>query len=91
MNAWVDWVIQTGIMISIGIITYFIKELRATIEEQIDENKSKLDFLEKEFNSFKTDMPFVYVMREDFIRSMENVEQKLDKIYDHITKGASNI
>lgn len=52
----------------------------------------KFDKLKEEVNDLKSDLPFIYVTREDFIRSMDNVDRsvsnvagKLDKIYEHMT------
>ena len=36
--------------------------------------------LTQQIGDLKSDLPLVYVLREDFIRSMNNVDGKLDKI-----------
>ena len=36
--------------------------------------------LTQQISDLKSDLPLVYVLREDFIRSMNNVDGKLDKI-----------
>lgn len=53
----------------------------------------KFEKLKDDMNDLKNDLPFIYVTREDFIRSMDNIDrtmgtvgQKIDKLYDHITK-----
>lgn len=88
-----SWIIQTVTMLGIGIIGYFIKDLKKSIEEKIAnnelsirENTEKIEDLKEEFNKYKTEMPFHYVLRDDFIRAMSNVDKKLDRIYEIVAK-----
>ena len=85
----INWVLQTVTMVGVGIIAYFSKTTVNEIKQQIKDNalkvnvvENKMDGLEKELNELKSDLPFIYVTREDFIRTMNNVDKKLDKIYD---------
>jgi len=98
-----SWILQTATIIGIGIIGYFLKTMVAELKEQIkasfkkvsdveDKLNGKLGELEKEIDDLKSDLPFIYVTREDFIRAMNNVGtnfdkvgEKLDKIYDRMT------
>lgn len=93
-----NWVMQTVTMIGIGAIGYFLKTTVSELKEQIKDNSKKVDEvedkvgkkigeLEKELDDLKSDLPFIYVTREDFIRSLNNVDSKLDKIYDSMIKG----
>lgn len=93
-----NWVIQTATMLGIGAIGYFLKTTMGELKEQIKDNSKKVDDvenkvdkkicdLEKELDNLKSDLPFIYVTREDFIRSLNNVDNKLDKIYDGMMKG----
>lgn len=86
-----NWIAQTVIMLMVGALTYFMKRTLDKIEtnvtnlaqklEKIDEKHGKrYDDLEKQFNDLKADMPFIYTTREDFIRVMNGVDAKLDKI-----------
>ena len=99
-----SWILQAATMIGIGIIGYFLKTTVAELKEQIkasskkvldveDKLNGKLDALGKELDDLKSDLPFIYVTREDFIRAMNNVGtnfdkvgEKLDKIYDRMTE-----
>lgn len=87
------WIIQTITMLGIGMIGYFMKDLKKSIEEKISnnelsikENTEKIEGLKEEFHKYKTEMPFHYVLRDDFIRAMSNVDKKLDKIYEIVAK-----
>lgn len=75
----------------IGILSYFIKTTLSRMEgnferlshklEEIEErHNADIDRLNSEINQLKSDLPLVYVLREDFLRVMNNVEQKLDRI-----------
>jgi len=99
-----NWILQTATIIGIGIVGHFLKTTVAELKEQIKANSQKvsdvegklngkLDVLEKELDDLKSDLPFIYVTREDFIRTMNNVGtnfdkvgEKLDKIYDRMTE-----
>lgn len=85
-------------MLGIGVIGYFLKTTVTEIKEQIKINSQRVDQteekmekkiveLQKELEDLRSDLPFIYVTREDFIRAMNNVDNKLDKIYDGMLKG----
>ena len=90
-----NWVIQTAIMLGLGAIGFFLKTTFAEIKQQLatstkhvhdleDKMDEKVDRLEREFKELKSDLPFIYVTREDYIRTMNNVDKKLDKIHDTV-------
>lgn len=90
MDKWI-WIVQLIITIIIGVIAYFLKETKNSIDKDIQdnkkdiqENKTEINTIRKEFNDFKENMPFHFVLRDDFIRSITNIDKKLDKIYDTI-------
>ena len=85
------WIFQLVITVVTGIIAYFLKETKKNSDEKLCENKSaihdtkvNLEEFKKEFQDFKSELPMVYVLRDDFIRAMATVEKKLDKIYDFL-------
>ncbi|CAH8721322.1 hypothetical protein [Paenibacillus melissococcoides] len=43
--------------------------------------------MKKELDDLRSDLPFIYTTREDFIRTMNNVDKKLDKIHDSMLGG----
>lgn len=47
---------------------------------------SKIDQAEKDLNDLKSDLPLIYVLREDFIRSLNNVDTKMGNIDNKIDK-----
>lgn len=82
----------------VGALTYFLKRLLGTLEEadrknaeRIEEvNKEKtaqIEKVEEKLNDLKADLPLLYVTREDYIRVMNRVEDKLDQILYGSNKG----
>ena len=56
-------------------------------EERLNKNEDNL-------NDLKSELPFVYVMREDYVGALSNVERritnvddKLDRVLENIPKG----
>ncbi len=86
----INWAMQTITMLGIGVIGYFLKSSMSEIKGQIKENAQRVSSLEKELDDLRSDLPFIYTTREDFIRTMNNVDKKLDKIHDSMIGGGRN-
>ena len=93
-----SWILQTITLAGIGVIAYFMKTTMANIADSIKHANQRIDTmeekfgkkheaLEKELNDLKSDLPFVYVLREDFIRVANSIEKKLDNIQSWLQKG----
>ena len=81
------FVFQTVITAIIGVAAWGVKnalgEIKGAIsklEAQDKENAAEIAKVRDELNNLKSDLPLVYVSREDFIRVTNNVDQKLDKL-----------
>jgi hypothetical protein len=92
-----SWILQTVTTLAIGAIGFFLKGTMADIKEGIQKNdlklkelevklSSKIDQAEKDLNDLKSDLPLIYVLREDFIRSLNNVDTKMGNIDNKIDK-----
>ncbi|MFW5435223.1 hypothetical protein [Paenibacillus apiarius] len=77
-----NWILQTATMLGIGAIGFFLKTTLSEVKQQIASSAKRVDGIEKELKELKSDLPFIYVTREDYIRTMNNVDKKLDKIHD---------
>lgn len=97
MNSFLTWGLQTGATLVFGALTFFIKRSLDKIEKSIEtnekkiietnkENEEKFEKITETINKLKEDLPKEYVLRDDFIRATSNIDQKLDKIYDIISK-----
>lgn len=76
--------VLTGIM---GWLAYFIKKTIDEMKEKNKEQDKKIEDVQKELSDLKADLPLIYVTREDYIRTMNNIDSKLDKMYDCLMKG----
>ncbi|MNW34015.1 hypothetical protein D3C74_109820 [compost metagenome] len=83
-----NWALQTITMLGVGVIGYFLKSSMSEIKGQIKENAQRVTVLEKELDDLRSDLPFIYTTREDFIRTLNNVDKKLDKIQDSLIGGS---
>ena len=67
-----------------------IQEQTEKIKQRINEvekkSKADVDAVREELNNLKADMPLVYTLREDFIRTLNNVESKMGNIDTKIDK-----
>ena len=64
----------------VGVLSFFIKKTLATLEEADKKNATDIREVSKELSDLKSDLPLIYVTREDYIRIMNRVEDKLDKL-----------
>lgn len=64
----------------VGALTFFIKKTLATLEEADRKNAAQIEKVEERLNDLKADLPLLYVTREDYIRIMNRVEDKLDQL-----------
>lgn len=72
----------------VGALTFFAKRTLTDLEKADEQNKAKIEAVEEKLNDLKADLPLVYVTREDYIRVMNRVEDKLDQIlYGGRAKG----
>lgn len=89
----------------VGALTYFIKKTLVSLEEADKKNaadireearrrEEDLKDLSGQLNDLKSDLPLVYTLRGDFIRSMNSVDhnisgldQKLDRVLNLISAG----
>lgn len=66
--------------VAVGALAYFIKKTLTALEKSDEKNAAKIAEVEGKLNELKADLPLIYVTREDYIRVMNRVEDKLDQI-----------
>ncbi len=71
---------QTIITVMIGAVGWGIKNAIDELKNANKDNKTEIAEVKRDLADLKSDLPLVYVLREDFIRIMNNVDTKLDKI-----------
>lgn len=75
--AWIFSILTTVIW---AIIAFWLKDWKSKMESLIGQNQCDIKNVEKSLTDLKTQMPYNYTLREDFIRSMANLEKKLEKM-----------
>lgn len=80
MDQWIFWLVTTAVMLLVGAIGYFVKRTLDQIVISIKGLEGRICDLEKKW----AELPFIYTLREDFIRAMSGVENKLNKILDRL-------
>lgn len=73
----------------VGTLTFFLKKTLTGLEEADKKNAAQIEKVEEKLNDLKADLPLIYVTREDYIRIMNRVEDKLDQLLysNSSTKG----
>ena len=71
----------------VGALTFFSKKTLTTLEEADKKNATQIEKVEEKLNDLKADLPLLYVTREDYIRIMNRVEDKLDQLLYGAGKG----
>ena len=85
------YVLQTLITIALGLVGWSVKnsiaELKNGIKHNADDIKrleeqhsSKMERIKEKFDDLKSDLPFVYVTREDYVHTMNNVDKQMSDI-----------
>lgn len=64
----------------VGALSFFIKKTLAGLEENDKKNEQEIEKVRDNLNDLKADLPLIYVTREDYIRIMNRVENKLDQL-----------
>ncbi len=62
----------------VGMLTFFVKRTLSALEESDRKNASDIKELDQKVNAIKSDFPLVYVLREDFVRSMNRVDTSIN-------------
>ena len=82
----------------VGALTYFIKKTLVSLEEADKKNaadireearrrEEDLKDLSGQLNDLKSDLPLVYTLREDFIRSMNSVDHNISGLDQKLDRG----
>lgn len=66
--------------IVVGALAFFFKKTLTSLERADKKNAEDIKEIRQQVNDLKADLPLVYVSREDYIRVMTRVEDKLDRI-----------
>jgi hypothetical protein len=84
----ISMVFQVTLTLVVGLIGWSVKNTVGPIKENIKKNADNLEKqdakqtaavekVQSQLNDLKSDLPFVYVTREDYIRTMNNVDKQM--------------
>ena len=75
----------------IGIVGYFLKDVKASFRKEQDRQDKEIEKTREELNAFKANLPHYYVMRDDFLRAVTGLEMKVDVISRDIGELNKNV
>lgn len=90
MESWVTWVIQSVTMLGIGVIGFFLKQTLASVRADNEKTNKRVDAIEEKLNATIQGLPFNYTLRDDFLRSMSRLENKMDEVRDVLLSMKNN-
>lgn len=84
-------VMQTVLTLMVGALCWFIQRSIKKFDDGIaklndkvvavdEKHTTEMKQLRQDFHALKEEMPLVYTLREDFLRVMNGVDEKLNKI-----------
>lgn len=88
---------QSATTVVIGFIAWSVKNTLLGIKESIKENSERIQnndvkhtneiaAVKKELGDLRSDLPLIYVLREDYIRCEQNQERKMSSIEDKLDR-----
>lgn len=89
MGDYAYWAITGGAGLLVGAVTYLLKRGLDRTERRMQEDEEHVRRIESKLNSTIGEMPFLYTLREDFIRANASHERKLDQIITLLTRGGN--
>lgn len=88
-NKYVFWAITGAIGALCSAVAYFVKHNQDKMEKRMAAQEQRTREVEEKLNKTISDMPYLYTLREDFIRSTANHDRKLDQIISLLAKGGN--
>lgn len=90
-SAIVNPLILLAIGTAIGIIGFFLKDIRSSIKDKQNKQDQEIEKVRDDLNAFKASLPRHYVMRDDFIRAMTGLEMKVDRVSTEVSELNKNV
>ncbi|GEC88608.1 MULTISPECIES: hypothetical protein [Brevibacillus] len=74
------------IYILIGVIGFFARDAYNRMKEEQTKQSTDIKSLEEKFVKTKEDISKEYVRKDEFFREINKIDQKIDRIGEHITE-----
>ena len=72
--------LQTVTTLVIALVGWGVKNAITDMKEAIKKNANDIEKVKTELSELKSDLPLVYVLREDFIRTLNNVDKQMGDV-----------
>lgn len=69
---------------ALGIIGYFLRDIRQAVKEQLAAQDEKIKAVEKDVSNLRETLPQKYVLRDDFVRAIAGLDNKVDSIFKEV-------
>lgn len=86
VEEYVFWAVTGAVGLLISALTFFVKRGMDKKDTRDKEQDKRITEVEDKLNNTINQMPFLYTLREDFIRSSAQQTQKLDQIITLLIK-----
>lgn len=86
-----DIIFSIGAGAILGLIGYFLKDIRSSIREQQKTSQEEIKALRADLEELRAELPIKYVMRNDYIRTLSNLENKIERNFDAVNKKLDKI
>jgi len=84
--------LASGILIGLmGIILHLLYDIKATNEKRISENDKKIIAVSTDMEKLREMLPMRYVLRDDFLRSIGNLDTKVDRVAIEVSEINKNL
>ena len=74
------------VSIVLSIIGYFIRDLRASVKEQLREHRTDIDQVRHDCARCQANLPRLFVLKEDFVRMSAAIDRKIDLLHEEVRK-----
>lgn len=76
---------------ALGIIGYFLRDIRQGILSKHNTQDKKIESIEKDVVALRESLPQKYVLRDDFIRSVAGLDNKMDSVCKEVNEISKNL
>lgn len=90
-NKWFYWLVTGTIAAMWAALLYFVKRQRDADDNRFRAIEKRQEEDRERVNKLMTDLPILYVLREDHIRMMTAQNLKLDKVMDLQSQALAKI
>lgn len=88
-NKYIYWLITGAIALLGSAVIFFLKRELNKLDSRQKEQDNRINDVEDKLNKTISELPFLYTLREDHIRSMASHDRKLDQIISLLMKGGN--